>query len=101
MNGAKMAENHAAGEHSLPQGGVQGSVHSFSCPTPGCDLHWERRLGYFKTATAVQTFQFGIGAKRCPRPDHFFLYLAELNLDTMITVVAEPTAISIVGTAVS
>lgn len=78
-----MAEDHAAAEPSFPQSRPQELVHSFSCPTTGCDLHWERRLGYFKTATVVQTFQFGIGGKRCPRPDHLFLYLAELKADTM------------------
>jgi len=44
-----------------------------------CDLNWERRLGYFKTATTIQTFQFGIEGRRCPTPGHFFLFLWELR----------------------
>ena len=77
-----MAEDHAA-EPSLPKIGLRELAPSFSCPTLGCDLHWERRLGYFKTTTVSQTFQFGIGGRRCPRPDHLFLYLAEVDLHTM------------------
>jgi hypothetical protein len=78
-----MAEDAAmVGDSLLPESGLRESVRSFSCLTPGCDLHWERRLGYFKTATPVETFQFGIEGKRCPRPEHLFLYLAELNQDT-------------------
>jgi hypothetical protein len=52
---------------------------SYHCPTADCDLNWERRLGYFKTATTQQTFQFGIEGRRCPTPGHFFLYLGELR----------------------
>jgi hypothetical protein len=53
--------------------------HSYHCPSADCDLNWERRLGYFKTATTKQTFQFGIDGRRCPTPGHFFLYLGELR----------------------
>ncbi len=51
---------------------------SYHCPSADCDLNWERRLGYFKTATTKQTFQFGIEGRRCPTPGHFFLYVGEL-----------------------
>jgi hypothetical protein len=54
---------------------------SYHCPSTDCDLNWERRLGYFKTATTKQTFQFGIEGRRCPTPGHFFLYLGELRDD--------------------
>jgi hypothetical protein len=52
---------------------------SYRCHSEGCNLNWERRLGYFKTATTKQTFQFGIDGRRCPTPGHFFLYLWELK----------------------
>lgn len=57
-------------EESAPS---QPSVHSNICRFAGCDLNWERRLGYFKTTTTKSTFQFGIGGKRCPVADHGFL----------------------------
>jgi hypothetical protein len=46
------------------------------CRFAGCDLNWERRLGYFKTTTTQRTFQFGIGGKRCAIADHAFLYVS-------------------------
>ena len=49
---------------------------SYRCLAEGCDLNWERRLGYFKTTTVNRTFQFGIGGKRCPFFDHGFLYVS-------------------------
>jgi hypothetical protein len=52
-------------------------TYSYHCPSTDCDLNWERRLGYFKTATTKQTFQFGIDGRRCPTAWHSFLYLAE------------------------
>jgi hypothetical protein len=60
-----------------PRSSPELRTQSYRCPAPACDLNWERRLGYFKTATNQQTFQFGIDGKRCPTPGHFFLYLGE------------------------
>ena len=57
-------------EHSQP------GTHSYFCHFAGCDLNWERRLGYFKTTTTQSTFQFGIGGKRCPLPGHAFLVVS-------------------------
>ena len=54
----------------------QPGVQSYICQFAGCDLNWERRLGYFKTTTTQRTFQFGIGGKRCPIADHGFLLVS-------------------------
>jgi hypothetical protein len=51
-------------------------VQSYICHFAGCDLNWERRLGYFKTTTTKSTFQFGIGGKRCLISDHAFLFVS-------------------------
>ena len=59
----------------------QPSVQSYSCRFDGCDLNWERRLGYFKTTTTQSTFQFGIGGKRCPVPDHGFLVVSGFSAE--------------------
>ena len=57
--------------HSPP-----GEIQSYVCHFVACDLNWERRLGYFKTTTPQRTFQFGIGGKRCPIPQHGFLFVS-------------------------
>jgi hypothetical protein len=62
---------------SSPQSG--GSVQSYICQSAGCDLNWERHLGYFRTTTVQRTFQFGIGGKRCPTPDHLFLFVSRFS----------------------
>jgi hypothetical protein len=67
--------------HRVTMAADQETTGSISYACPDCDLNWERRLGYFKTATKTETFQFGIGGKRCPEPDHYFLYLAEVSAD--------------------
>jgi hypothetical protein len=54
---------------------------SYSCREPGCDLNWERRLGYFRTASVTRTFQFGIQGIRCSITDHLYLYLAEVQTE--------------------
>jgi hypothetical protein len=58
---------------------------SYHCISAECNLNWERRLGYFKTVTTKQTFQFDIEGKRCPTPGHFFLYLADLRDSQILT----------------
>jgi hypothetical protein len=68
------ADSNEQTEHSQP------AIHSYICHFAGCDLNWERRLGYFKTATTQSTFQFGIGAKRCPVPDHAFLVVSGFSM---------------------
>jgi hypothetical protein len=54
---------------------------TYSCHESGCTLNWDPKLGYFKTTTVAQTFQFGIEGRRCPTHDRFFMYLASWNAD--------------------
>jgi hypothetical protein len=68
------------GETASPQTSVQ----AFTCRFAGCDLNWERRLGYFKTTTIKSTFQFGIGGKRCSIPQHAFLAISRFSAEGRI-----------------
>jgi hypothetical protein len=61
-------------------------VASYYCGTDGCNLNWERRLGYFTTASAQETFQFGlkVGDVRLQDISSCFLPNMKLNPESKI-----------------